>query len=253
MAGHSHWAGIKHKKGVVDARRGKLFSKLARGIITAARLGGGDPDMNLRLKYAIDKARAANMPKDNIGRAIKRGTGEQGASSFEELLYEGFGTGGVAVMAEILTDNRNRTASEIRRIFERRGGRLGESGSVGWMFERKGLFTLDRSALPEDELVDLAVEAGADNVESEGEIFEVTCGVSDFDLVRSAFERRNLKPQVAELSRIPTSKIKVEDMDGARKILRLMDDLEEHEDVQNVFANFDIPDEVIQKIEEESS
>jgi YebC/PmpR family DNA-binding regulatory protein len=253
MAGHSHWAGIKHKKGMVDARRGKLFSKLARVIITAARIGGGDPDMNLRLKYAIDKARDANMPKDNIERAIKRGTGELGASYFEELLYEGYASNGVAVMVEILTDNRNRTASEIRKIFERRGGNLGESGCVGWMFERKGLFTIDASAIPEEDLVDLAVEAGADNVESEEGLFEVTCEVSSFDAVRSAFEAKSLEMQVSEIARIPQSKIKIENVDQARKILALMDDLEEHEDVQNAFANFDIPDGIIQQIEEESS
>ncbi|MHC4598387.1 MAG: YebC/PmpR family DNA-binding transcriptional regulator [Planctomycetota bacterium] len=250
MAGHSHWAGIKHKKGVVDARRGKLFSKLARSIITAARLGGGDPDMNLRLKYAIDKARAANMPKDNIERAIKRGTGESGGDQYEELVYEGYGPGGLAVMVEALTDNRNRTASEVRKIFERRGGRLGESGCVEWMFDRQGLFTLDQSAIAEEDLVELAVEAGADNVELEEGIYEVTCEPTRFEGVRQAILARALETQVAEIARIPKSKIRAETEEDARKILRFMDDLEDLEDVQNVFANFDIPEDILKKIEE---
>ncbi|MHC4777499.1 MAG: YebC/PmpR family DNA-binding transcriptional regulator [Planctomycetota bacterium] len=252
MAGHSHWAGIKHKKGVVDARRGKLFSKLARSIITAARLGGGDPDMNLRLKYAVDKARAANMPKDNIERAIKRGSGAQDGDDFEELVYEGYGPTGVAVMVEALTDNRNRTASEVRKIFERRGGNLGESGSVGWMFERQGLFTLDRDAIDEEDLVELAVEAGAENVESEGGIYEVTCDLASFEGVRQAFLDRELTTRVAEIARIPKSKIQAESQEDAKKILGFMDDLEDLEDVQNVYANFDIPEDILKKIEEEA-
>ncbi|MHC5038890.1 MAG: YebC/PmpR family DNA-binding transcriptional regulator [Planctomycetota bacterium] len=230
-----------------------MFSKLARGIITAARLGGGDPDMNLRLKYAIEKARAANMPKDNIERAIKRGTGETGDVQYEELLYEGYAPGGVAVMLEVLTDNRNRTASEIRKIFERRGGRLGESGCVDWMFERKGWFTIDRSSIAEDALVDIAVEAGADNVEMDGDIFEVTCSPENFESVREAFRGEAMRVLVADLSRLPTSKVKTETVEDARKILGLMDALEEHDDVQNVFANFDISEELLKQFEEEGN
>src|SRR5215472_889610 len=175
MSGHSHWATIKHKKGAIDAKRGKLFSKLSRAIIIAARHGGGDPEMNLKLRYAIDKARSVSMPKDNIERAIKRGTGEVEGVTFEEVVYEGYGPGGVAILVEVLTDNRNRTASEIRKIFERSGGKMGSAGCVGYLFERKGLFSVDASTIDEDALMELALDAGADDMKRAGSTFDITC------------------------------------------------------------------------------
>ncbi len=252
MAGHSHWAGIKHKKGAADAKRGKIFSKLAKAIISAARGGGGDPDMNLKLKYAIEKARAANMPKDNIERAIKRGTGELEGTKLEALTYEGYGPGGVALMLDVLTDNRNRTASEVRKIFERRGGSLGSSGCVDWMFDRKGLFTIEKSAIEEEDLMEIAIEAGADDVTVEDDLFEVTCEPGVFDALMEALKKRGLDPRVAEIALVPTSQVRTDSAEEARRILALMDALEDHDDVQNLYANFDIPADILRQIEEES-
>src|SRR5436190_10253394 len=181
MSGHSHWATIKHKKGAIDAKRGKLFSKLSRAIIIAARHGGGDPETNLKLRYAIDKARQVSMPKDNIERAVKRGTGEVEGMTFEEIVYEGYGPGGVAVLVEVLTDNRNRTASEVRKIFERSGGKLGSAGCVGYLFERKGLFAVDARGMDEDTLMGIALEAGADDLKTLSDHFEITCDPASFN------------------------------------------------------------------------
>src|SRR5438132_236944 len=203
MSGHSHWATIKHKKGAVDAKRGKLWSKLSRAIIIAARHGGGDPNMNLKLRYAIDKARQVSMPKDNIERAIKRGTGEMEGMTFDEIQYEGYGPGGVAILVDVLTDNRNRTNGEIRKIFERAGGKMGSPGSVGYLFERKGLFGIDGSAIDEDTLLGIALDAGADDVKKQGSQFEVLCDPASFNQVQEALKAKGLTPTLAEISQIP--------------------------------------------------
>src|SRR5436305_1515496 len=198
MSGHSHWATIKHKKGAIDAKRGKLFSKLSRAIIIAARHGGGDPEMNLKLRYAIDKARQVSMPKDNIDRAVKRGTGEVEGQIFEEIVYEGYGPGGIAIMVEVLTDNRNRTASEIRKIFERSGGKMGSAGNVAFLFERKGVFSVDASTTDEDTLMSIALDAGADDLKRSGGTFDITCDPAVFNQVQEALQKNGLTPSVAE-------------------------------------------------------
>jgi YebC/PmpR family DNA-binding regulatory protein len=249
MAGHSHWAGIKHKKALVDAKRGKLWSKLAKAIIVAARMGGGDPAANLRLRYAIDDAKAVSMPKDNIERAIKKGTGELDSENLEEVVYEGYGAGGVAVLCEVLTDNRNRTAPEIRKIFEMSDGKLGSTGCVAWMFDVKGLFRLPGDQVDEDRLLEIALEAGADDVRRDGDDFEVTCDPSAFQGVAQALSGAGLKPEVSQLARIPHSAVDL-DADNARKVLKLMERLDEHDDVQNVSSNFNIPDDVMAAIGE---
>lgn len=247
MAGHSHWANISRKKSLVDAKRGKMWSKLSKAIIVAAKMGGGDPDANLRLRYAIDAARAVSMPKDNITRAIKRGTGELEGGNLEEALYEGYGPGGVAVLCEILTDNRNRTASEVRKIFELAGGKLGASGCVAWMFERKGMFLIPSSQTEEDALVELALEAGADDVKRTTDGFEVTCDPSVFQQVSDALSQRGLKPESNQISRIPTSTVDL-DAETGRNVLKLMERLDDHDDVQSVSANFNIPDEAMAEL-----
>jgi len=244
MAGHSHWAGIKHKKAVIDARRGRLWSKLARNIIVAARNGGGDPDTNLALRYAIDKARDANMPNDTIDRAIKRGTGELEGSSFEEVLYEGYGPGGVAVMVQCLTDNRNRTAAEIRKIFEVRGGSLGGTNCVAWIFDKKGMFIIPADKITEEQLMEVVLEAGAEDITQEGNQFTVTCQVGDFEQVKQALKDAEIETEVAEISMIPQSTVKL-DAEQGKKMLQLMEALEEQDDTQNVYANFDVPEEVM--------
>lgn len=248
MAGHSHWANIAHKKSLVDAKRGKLWSKLSKAIIVAAKMGGGDPDSNLRLRYAIDAARAVSVPKDNINRAIKRGTGELDGGNLDEVLYEGYGPAGVAVLCEILTDNRNRTASEIRKVFELSGGKLGESGCVAWMFERKGMFLLSADQIDEEALMELALEAGADDVKRDGDMYQVTCDPSAFQQVSEALTARPLKLEASQIARLPTSTVDL-DADAARTVLKLMERLDDHDDVQNVSANFNIPDEAMAAIE----
>jgi YebC/PmpR family DNA-binding regulatory protein len=248
MAGHSHWAGIKHKKAALDAKRGKLWSKLARMIIVAAKSGGGDPAANLSLRYAIDKAKAANMPKDTIEKAIKRGTGEIAGASYEEVLYEGYGPNGVAVMVEALTDNRNRTAPEIKRVFEKSGGSLGTTGCVNWMFAKKGLITVATSSVDEDQLMELALGAGADDMDNTGEVYEITCDPAAYEELKRALEENEIPMEVAEISMVPQNMIEIQDENTARKIINLMEAIEDHEDVQNAYANFDIPDEVIAKV-----
>ena len=242
MSGHSHWATIKHKKGAIDAKRGKLWSKLSRAIIIAARHGGGDPTMNLKLRYAIDKARSVSMPKDNIERAIKRGTGEGSDAVFEELTYEGYGPGGVAIMVEVLSDNRNRTVAELRFIFSRRGGNLGEAGCVGWMFKKRGVIGIEKSAIDEDKLLELALDAGADDVTSDGETFQVLASPDKFHAVREALEKAGLTIAHSEVTRIPENTVAVSGH-AAEQVLKLMEELEDHDDVQSVGANFDISDE----------
>ena len=244
MAGHSHWAGIKHKKALVDNKRGILWSKLSKAIIVAAKTGGGDSDTNLRLRYAINDAKAVSMPKDNIVRAIKKGTGELAGGNLDEVIYEGYGPNGVAVLCEILTDNRNRTAPEIRKIFEICDGKLGATGCVAWMFERKGRILVAQAQIDEDALMELALEAGADDVQATGTSFEITCEVEVFGAVSKALEEANIETELREITRIPQDTVDL-DADTGRKVLKLMEWLDDHDDVQSVSANFNIPEGVL--------
>ena len=250
MAGHSHWAGIKHKKALIDAKRGKLWSKLSKAIIVAARRGGGDLDMNIRLRTAVDDAKAVSMPKENIARAIKRGTGELEGGNLEEVVYEGYGPGGVAVMCEVLTDNRNRTAPEVRKIFEMAGGKLGATGCVAWMFDKKGLFIVSADKADEDTLMEICLEAGAEDVRRDGDKFEILCSPDAHPAVAKALADANIETDVSELSLMPNSTVDL-DAENARKVLKLMENLDDHDDVQNVSSNFNIPDEVMAEIGEE--
>jgi YebC/PmpR family DNA-binding regulatory protein len=247
MAGHSHWANIAHKKALVDKKRGKLWSKLSKNIIVAAKAGGGDPDSNLKLRYAIDAAKAVSLPKDNIQRAIKRGTGELDGGNLEEVLYEGYGPGGVAVMCEILTDNRNRTAGEIRKVFEMCDGKLGATGCVAWMFERKGLFMVPAGKVDEDALIEHALEAGADDVKRVDDNFEITCDPATFAEVGTALAVKGIEPEMSQITRIPNSTVDL-DVETGRKVLELMQKLDDHDDVQSVSANFNIPEEAMAQI-----
>ncbi len=248
MSGHSKWAGIKHKKAIVDAKRGKLFGKLARAITVAAREGGGDPDHNATLAQAIVKAKDANMPNDNIDRAIKKGAGGAGdGEAYQHLTYEGYGPNGVAVYVEALTDNKNRTAADIRYIFDRVGGKLGTDGSVSWMFERKGVIFVEAAGLDEDEIMLAAIEAGAEDVVPEGEAYEIRTDAVDFMAVRAGLEAAGITYASAELTMIPKDTIALDESD-ARKILRLIDALEDNDDVQEVYSNFDIPDSVMEAL-----
>src|SRR3989337_2982424 len=253
MAGHSRWANIKHKKAKSDAKKGKVFTKLIKEVIVAAKMGGGDPDGNPRLRMAIDKAKSNNVPSDNIDRAIKKGAGELEGVHYEEFFYEGYGHGGVAVLVEVATDNRNRTAGEVRSVFTKGGGRFGESGSVAWMFEKKGMFTFDMSSITEDKLMEIAIDAGAEDVitNNEDKVFEVYTAATDFHKVKEIFDAstsgRGLKYTLAEISMIPKNTIRVEGKDAVQ-VLRLMEELEELDDVQNVYANFDISQEEMEKV-----
>jgi YebC/PmpR family DNA-binding regulatory protein len=247
MAGHSHWANISRKKALIDNKRGKVWSKLSKAIIVAAKSGGGDPDANLKLRYAIDAAKAISMPKDNIQRAIKRGTGELDGGNLEEVLYEGYGPAGVAVLCEILTDNRNRTAGEIRKIFEMADGKLGATGCVAWMFDRKGMFLIPGNVMDEDALLEFALDHGADDVKRADDKFEVTCDPAAFGQVDAALREKGILPELAEISRIPTSTVDL-DVEAGRKVLALMERLDDHDDVQNVSANFNIPQEAMAAI-----
>jgi len=248
MAGHSHWAGIKHKKALVDAKRGKLWSKLAKAIIIAAK-AGGDPDANFRLRTAIDAAKAVSLPKENITRAIKTGTGELKGEELEEIVYEGYGPDGVAVYCEALTDNRNRTAPEIRKIFEKSGGKLGATGCVAWNFEKKGLFVLSRSAMEEEKLMDMVIEAGADDFKVTEESYEITCSPEDYRSVSDGIVNAGLMPEVSELSLFPKDSVDIQNADSAAKVLQLMEMLDDHDDVQHVSSNFNIPDEIMAELE----
>lgn len=248
MSGHSKWAGIKHRKAAVDAKRGQLFGKLARAITVAAREGGGDPDHNATLAQAIVKAKDANMPNDNIERAIKKGTGAGSDSeTYHHLTYEGYGPNGVAVYMTVLTDNKNRTAADIRHIFDRGGGKLGTDGSVSWMFERKGVIFVDAAEIDEDDLMMAAIEAGAEDVLSEGDSYEVRCEPSDFMSVRAGLEASGIQYSSAQLTMIPKTTVALAETD-ARKTLRLLDALEDNDDIQEVYANFDIPDHVMEAL-----
>jgi len=247
MAGHSHWAGIKHKKAIIDNKRGKLWSKLSKAIIIAAKMGGGDPSANIRLRYAIDDAKAGNMPNDTIARAIKKGTGELEGGDVEEVLYEGYGPGGVAVLCEIFADNRNRTAPEVRKIFERHDGKLGATNCVAWMFDRKGLFIISAEKVGEERLLEIAMEAGGEDVRRSGSNFEVLCDPGDFQALAAALEAAGIQPESSQITRIPSSTVDL-DAETGRKVLRLLEELDDHDDVQSVSANFNIPDEVMAEI-----
>ncbi|HET9527618.1 MAG TPA: YebC/PmpR family DNA-binding transcriptional regulator [Pyrinomonadaceae bacterium] len=239
MSGHSKWHSIKHKKGALDAKRGKLFTKFIKEITVAARSGGGDPEGNARLRKAIADAKAGNMPNDTIDRAIRRGTGEEEGVNYEEITYEGYGPGGVALLIQSMTDNRNRTVAEIRHLFSKNGGNLGESGSVGWMFEKKGYIIVDKAAKSEDELFELAIEAGADDLRDDGETFEILTSPDAFEGVLAAIKSAGIEPQAAEVEMVPQNYVRLEGAD-ARQMLKLMEALEDHDDVQKVSANFDI-------------
>lgn len=240
MAGHSHWAGIKHKKAVIDAKRGKVWSKLSRAIIVAAKMGGADPDTNLKLRYAINDAKAVSMPKDNIERAIKKGAGDLDGDNYEEVVYEGTGPAGTMVMVEILTDNRNRTAPEIRKVFEKAGGKLGATGSAAWMFERKGIVVVPADQTDEESLMELALEAGADDVSREGDFFQVTCPVEAFNDLCAAIDAADgLTPDSQSLGYIPNDTVALAG-DDAKKALALMEALDDHDDVQQAAANFEV-------------
>ncbi|MBP2628227.1 MAG: protein yeeN [Firmicutes bacterium] len=245
MSGHSKWANIKHKKGKMDALRAKTTTKIGREITVAARMGGGDPTGNMRLKLALQKAKENNIPKDNIQRAIQKGVGALDGSNYEELVYEGYGPGGVAVIVEVMTDNRNRTAADVRHLFSKYGGNLGESGCVSWMFNKKGLFVIDEiRALDEEEVMMLALEAGADDFKAEDGEFEIIADPENFAEVQETLAKNNIKTSVAEVTMIPTTTVALLG-DEATKMMKLMDALEEHDDVQEVYANFDIPEDLM--------
>jgi YebC/PmpR family DNA-binding regulatory protein len=247
MSGHSKWHNIRLKKERVDQVRGKLFSKLAREISVAAKEGGGDPDGNARLRTAIERGREAGMPSDNIERAIQRGTGQVEGASYETITYEGYAQGGVALMVETLTDNRNRTASEIRNVFTKNGGAMSEAGSVAWMFDLKGLISVDRSKATEDDVLVAALEAGAEDVRSVGDVYEIVTTPEQFYKVRQALEAAKIPVASSDLTMVPKSTVRVEGKE-AQQVLRLMEALEEHDDVQQAYANFDIPDEILQQV-----
>jgi len=249
MSGHSKWHSIKHQKGAADAARGKVFARLARQIEVAARDGGsGDVDANPSLRGMVQKARDASMPKDNIERAIKRGTGELDGVRYESVTYEGYAPSGVAILAECLTDNRNRTGSEVKNVFTRNGGSLAEPGAVAWQFERKGVIILEKSVATEDELMAVAVEAGAEDIEDQGDTWQVTTSPGDLPAVRAALEGASIAITSAELTMLPSTSVPLGDAASAKSVLRVIDALEEHDDVQNVYANFDIPDDVLQAV-----
>ena len=247
MSGHSKWSTIKHKKAAIDAKRGQKFTKIIKEITVAARLGGGDPGANPRLRTAILSGKAVNMPGDNIDRAIKKGTGELPGVSYEEFTYEGYGVGGVAVLVEVMTDNKNRTVAEIRTIFTKAGGALGESGCVSWMFHKQGLITVPASSIKEDALMEIILEAGAEDMTLDGETFEIKTTPQDLEKVRSAMAAKGVQIQSAEVTMIPSTTTNLEE-EAARKMLKLMDTLDDHDDVQKVYANFDISDEVMEQI-----
>ena len=244
MSGHSKWSTIKHKKAMVDARRGKMFTKLIRELTSAARAGGGDPDVNPRLRTAVASAKGANMPNDTIQRAIQKGTGEIAGETYEEVTYEGYGAGGVAVLVDTLTDNKNRTVAEIRHLFARHGGSMGENGCVAWMFQRQGFLALDAASIDEDALLELVLEAGGDDVKTENDLYEILTSPEAFEDVRGSLEEKGLTPEVAEVTMLPQSTVSIEGKQ-AEQVLRLMEALDDQDDVRRAYANFDIPDDVM--------
>lgn len=247
MSGHSKWASIKHKKSATDAKRGKLFTKVIKMITVAARSGGGDVNTNAALRLAVQKAKEANMPQDNIERAIKKGTGELPGTSYESVSYEGYGSGGVAFFVEGLTDNKNRMTAEVRNIFSKAGGNLAGTGSVNWLFEKKGFFVINKSEVSEDKLMSVILDAGAEDLSPEGDTYEVKSQPQDYEKVKKALEDNKIKTESAEITMIPRSTIKITG-DQAKQVLRLVEQLEDNDDVQNVYANFDIPDEILKEM-----
>jgi YebC/PmpR family DNA-binding regulatory protein len=249
MSGHSKWATTKHKKAAADAKRGKVFTKITKELTVAAKLGGGDPDGNPRLRTAIDKAKETNMPQDNIKRAIQKGTGELPGVTYEEITYEGYGPGGVALLIECLTDNKNRSVSEVRHILSKNNGSMGENGCVSWMFHKKGYIVVDKKNAGEDELMSLALDAGAEDMKSDPEEpnYEIVTAPQDFPAVKKALDDKKIKYEVAELTMIPQTYVKLEGKE-AEQMIRLMDALEDCDDTQNVYANFDVPEEVMAKL-----
>ena len=249
MSGHSKWSSIKHKKGAADAKRGKLFSKLSRAIMVAAKEGGPDPASNLALQNAVEKARSYSMPKDNIERAIAKGSGaDADSAAFETVVYEGYGPDGVAVLVEALTDNRNRTASDVRHLFSKNGGNLGTSGAVAWLFERRGMVVVDAESADEDELVLAAADGGADDVERDGSVFQVSTPPDQLAAVRGAIEAAGITIASAELSMVPKTTVEIADEASAKKLMRLIEALEDNDDVQDVWSNFDIPEQVLEAV-----
>jgi YebC/PmpR family DNA-binding regulatory protein len=246
MSGHSKWSTIKHKKGAADAKRGKIFTRLIKEMTVAARLGGGDVEANPRLRAAVAEAKANNMPKDNIERALKRGTGEIEGAQYEEMIYEGYGPGGVAVIVEALTDNGNRTTPEIRRIFEKHGGNLGAQGSVRFQFDKKGYFVVEKSTVSEDKLMEVALEAGADDLKTDdADVFEIYTSPESFEAVRQALESNKIATVEAKLDMIPSTYVALDDVKG-KAMMRLLEMLDDHDDSQNVYSNFDIPAEMME-------
>jgi len=249
LSGHSKWSSIKHKKGAADAKRGQLFSKLSKAIIVAAKNGGGDPANNLALQNAIEKAKSYSMPRDNIDRAIAKGSGaDADADAFESITYEGYGPEGVAVIVEALTDNKNRTAADVRHLFSKHGGNLGTDGSVSWQFERRGVVVVPAEGVDEEELFIAAADAGADDIEQDGEVFQITSAPEQFGSVRNAVEAAGFTVESAELMLVPKTTVAVDDETKARQVMRLVDALEENDDVQDVYANFDIPEQVLEAV-----
>lgn len=250
MSGHSKWSSIKHKKAATDAKKGKAFSRVSKEISVAARMGGGDPDMNPRLRVAIDNAKGINMPAENVKRAIQKGTGELPGVTYEEITYEGYGPGGVAIIMEVMTDNRVRTIAELRHLMDKKNGNMAESGSVAWIFETKGYILVDKKECDEDTLMTAALDAGAEDIKNDGEEdnYEVLTAPEDFAAVKEHLEKENIKSNLAEVTRIPKNYVKLDAKD-AKKVLNLIEALEDHDDIQNVYSNFDIPDEIMAELE----
>ncbi len=249
MGGHSHWAGIKHKKALVDAKKGKIFTRLIREITIAAKMGGGDLASNARLRKAVEDGKAANMPADNVKRAIMKGTGQLPGAIYEEITYEGYGPGSTAIIVECTTDNKNRTFAEIRKIFSDKGGSIGTTGCVSYMFAKKGLILIEKGEKTEDEIMDIALECGAEDVQATEEGFEITTAMEDFDTVREALAAKGINPVSAELTMIPANEVEITDQETAAKIIRMIDLLDDHDDTKAVHSNYNIPDEILAKLE----
>ncbi|HUT86048.1 MAG TPA: YebC/PmpR family DNA-binding transcriptional regulator [Elusimicrobiales bacterium] len=251
MGGHSHWAGIKHKKAIVDAKKGKVYTKIIREITIAAKLSGGDPDKNPRLRKAMEDAKSVNMPQDNVKRAILKGTGQLPGVSFEEVVYEGYGPAKIAIIVEATTDNKNRTVSEIRKIFDKTGGSIGSTGCVSYMFKTQGYITVKKDTIEEDKLTDITIEAGAQDIKnpSDADYFEIITEPTDLDAVKKNLVDKGVKIETAEITKIPDTTVKISDIKKAQQIVKMMDELDNHEDVKNIYSNFDIPDDIINEIE----
>ncbi len=249
MSGHSKWASIKHKKAATDAKRGKLFTKLIKELTVAAREGGGDPDANPRLRLAVQKAKDANMPKENIEKAIKKGTGELPGVVYESMVYEGYGPSGVAILVDVLTDNKNRAAAEVRSIFTKKNGNMAGAGSVAWQFKQKGLIIVGHDKIEEDKLMNIILENGAEDMQSEGDAYEISTQPKEFEAVKKAIENSGIEITSSEITMVPDSTVKISDKGVAQQVLGLISALEDNDDVQNVYANFDIPDDILSEIE----